>query len=103
MLPIIRSYSAKSRPICARTCALGTQLCITMPQQRTRLAGPHGFNRQNVGVPLASWQLEQAGGAHATTDAHGNHYITHTAPPSFEQRGADHPRAGHAKWVTNGN
>src|SRR5690554_5810152 len=57
-----------------------------------------GFRRMGGSV-----QFEQPGSAHAATDAHRHHYITHTAAAPLQQRMADHARAAHAERMADGD
>src|ERR1700742_471231 len=50
-------------------------------------------------ISRTSRDFEQAGGAHAAADAHGDDDVTHLAPFALDERVPDHARAAHAVGV----
>jgi hypothetical protein len=71
---------------------------------RPETASPQAtrFEEGCEGTPCkASDHLEQSGGTHATTDAHGHHHVLDAAAPALDQRMTDQAAAGHAIRVTD--
>src|SRR5258708_38376029 len=81
-------------------CFMGSgTLSLKKVRPSSRNASSSLLRLRSIGVSC-EWLLvndfEQAGGAHATADAHGDDSILRLAAAAFDQRVAGQARAGHA-------